>query len=242
MGVSTTRLFALAALSIFALMVMHNALNLQIADDPTGRRAALRRPMLLAPRDTDRASEFAQPPRARPAQRAFEQPTHASNARTLSAAAPPPRVVPWEAPLLPPSRNPSHNYTDCTPRPGTLGPTRPLEYIVPPESDNFPANCDRDDLKELCEVVSRVAIRREVLTAVCNSKIIGQLENFLSAVEKAGIQNVMIIALDQALVDWLAKRGVAYYKKVRASPRAADLRARARAAGASAPGAARGAP
>jgi hypothetical protein len=33
-------------------------------------------------------------------------------------------------------------------------------------------------------------------------------------VQAAGIKNVMIIALDQKLCDWLDAKGVAYYKKV----------------------------
>ena len=74
-----------------------------------------------------------------------------------------------------------------------------------PATAAFPSNCDRPDdgIPELCAAVGRVAVRREVMVAVCDSNVITQLEVFLSATKKANITNVMVIALDRKLAGWL---------------------------------------
>ena len=93
----------------------------------------------------------------------------------------------------------------CAPTPAPdAAPTRRLDYIVPATAA-FPSNCDRPDdgIPELCAAVGRVAVRREVMVAVCDSNVITQLEVFLSATKKANITNVMVIALDRKLAGWL---------------------------------------
>lgn len=173
--VGTTRIFILAVVSLFALLIVHNALNLDLAEN------ASRRPGLLA-RRAMKASAPAEPPparRGRAPRAAAPRPAGLGQPPAIAAAA---RLVddpPWTTALLPHRAQP-FDYSDCSSRPGTLGPTRALEYIVSPDdAAGFPANCEREDLKELCAVVRRVALNREVLTAVCNSNIIGQLEAFL---------------------------------------------------------------
>ena len=102
--------------------------------------------------------------------------------------------------------------TECTPVNATAAETPVLDYIVPRESA-FPTNCDRpsEGIPELCTALRRVAINREVLVAVCDSNVISQLRLFLKATRKAGVSNVLVIALDSALARVLDAEGAAYW-------------------------------
>lgn len=161
-----TRLFVIGATCIFGMLVLHNAVNLDV---PTRERR----------RDLPAGFAAERQRRRRELQLSAGARVPGREGSTQGAAVSVGSdVVPWRLPRAP--RGP-FNYSDCTARVGALGPTRELEYIVPRDSPNFPANCDREDLKELCGIVRRVAINREVLTAVCNSKIITQLKSFLEA-------------------------------------------------------------
>ena len=104
---------------------------------------------------------------------------------------------------------------DCKPSRVPRG-TRALDYVAPPGSA-WPVNCDQDDNQALCDVVKKVAVDREVLTAVCNSNVIGQLEKWVDANRRSGITNMVIIAIDNRLPEWLEKNGVACWHKVQSA-------------------------
>ena len=107
---------------------------------------------------------------------------------------------------------------DESPRcePVNVTPPARLDWIVPPEAP-FPANCDRplEGIPELCAALRSVASpRREVLVAVCDSNVLSQLQLFLRATRAAGVNNVLIIALDERLAAFLREQGVAYWLRV----------------------------
>ena len=87
---------------------------------------------------------------------------------------------------------------------------RALRYVTPP-SGAFPVACD--ELPELCDVVSRVAINRQVLAAVSNSNILYMLGLFLDGIKASNITNTVIVALDQKTADWCKQRGAPYYHR-----------------------------
>ena len=97
----------------------------------------------------------------------------------------------------------------CTPN-ALKRPTRTLDYVAPPGGD-FPTNCK--GRAELCEVVRKTAIHREVLVAVCNSGIINQLSKWVESNRRAKIDNMMIVAIDSQLPKWLEENKVAYWKR-----------------------------
>ena len=86
---------------------------------------------------------------------------------------------------------------------------RALRYIAATDGE-FPVNCD-GDLSQLCKVVSRVAVKRQVLAAVSNSNILYMLGLFLDGVAAANITNTIVVALDQKTADWCKDRGAPYY-------------------------------
>ena len=98
---------------------------------------------------------------------------------------------------------------DCAPQPAPPNTTRLLDLLVAPE-ETFPANCNAET-QQMCDVLRRVAINREVMVAVCDSNVKPQLELFLKGTAAAGVRNVLIIALDAALARFLDGFGVAYW-------------------------------
>ncbi|KAL1519284.1 hypothetical protein AB1Y20_022813 [Prymnesium parvum] len=101
--------------------------------------------------------------------------------------------------------------SDCSPRAAAAA-SRALDYVVAADAA-FPANCegrtDVSGVEELCAAVRRVALRREVLVAVCDSNVQPQLQVFVEATRKAAVSNLLVIALDQRLADWCDGHGVA---------------------------------
>ena len=83
---------------------------------------------------------------------------------------------------------------DCTPSHVPRG-TRALDLIAPAEAE-WPTNCEVEDNEPLCAVLRKTAVQREVLTAVCNANVIGQLEKWVDANRRSGITNMVIIAID----------------------------------------------
>lgn len=99
----------------------------------------------------------------------------------------------------------------CTPREMNTtiwGSPRQLDYIVPLESEDWPRNCKGREA--LCDVLKRVARKREVLAAVANSQAPG-LAPFLDMLISLKVPNFLIIALDEPLTHRLDDLGVAYY-------------------------------
>ena len=78
---------------------------------------------------------------------------------------------------------------DCEPSHVPRG-TRALDLIAPPGSE-WPANCEVDDNEALCAVLRKTAVKREVMTAVCNANVIGQLEKWVDANRRSGITNMV---------------------------------------------------
>jgi hypothetical protein len=81
---------------------------------------------------------------------------------------------------------------DCTPSHVPRG-TRALDLIAPAEAE-WPTNCEVDDNEPLCAVLRKTAVKREVMTAVCNANVIGQLEKWVDANRRSGITNMVLIA------------------------------------------------
>lgn len=106
----------------------------------------------------------------------------------------------------------------CEPNLTRSRPTRKLDYVVPPDSAEWPQNCQGRE--ELCDVLRRTAVEREVMVALCNSAVIGQLSKWLDANRRAGVTNIMIIALDSRLSKWLDENKVRSLAE-RIAPRAA---------------------
>ena len=99
----------------------------------------------------------------------------------------------------------------CEPSPEARG-TRPLDHVVAPEASEWPQNCEGRE--ELCDVLRKTAVRREVLVAVCNSNVIGQLDKWVESNRRAGITNMLIVAIDDRLPKHLDSAGVAYWKRI----------------------------
>ena len=136
---------------------------------------------------------------------ASEDPAITSHPAESAAAATPAQRYEWHG-----VHHSGDESAQCTPQPASANnASHRLDWLVPPE-DVFPANCDAET-QQLCDALRRVAIRREVMVAVCDSNVKTQLDLFLKATSAAGVRNVLIIALDQGLASFLDGLGVAYW-------------------------------
>lgn len=97
----------------------------------------------------------------------------------------------------------------CGPPPGVPNNSLADRYVVPLEEE-FPFNCKGNE--QLCDVVRDVAINREVMAAVANSRAQG-LQGFLDSIRKLNIRNFLIIAIDRDLAEKLKADKVPYYFK-----------------------------
>lgn len=100
---------------------------------------------------------------------------------------------------------------DCTPK-MYARPTRPLDHVVSASATSWPQNCQGRE--ELCDVVRTTAVNREVLVAVCNSNVIGQLSKWVDANRRAKVTNMLLIAIDDRLPKWLKENNVPYWLRV----------------------------
>ena len=99
------------------------------------------------------------------------------------------------------------------PDPSLPGPRR-LDWIADPLATadaDWPVNCGGHET--LCDVLSKTAIDREVLAAVADSHAPGVYE-FVDGIKRLGVENFMIIALDDALHRRLTDTGVSSYRVV----------------------------
>ena len=79
------------------------------------------------------------------------------------------------------------------------GGPRPLNLLVPPSSSaTWPINCHAQP--RVCEVVKRVHKKRAVMAAVSNRNILQMLGQFVETVQRAGVANFLVVALDQQTV------------------------------------------
>ena len=99
------------------------------------------------------------------------------------------------------------------PDPALPGPRR-LDWIADPldtADADWPVNCGGHET--LCDVLRKTAIDREVLAAVADSHAPGVYE-FVDGIKRLGVENFMIIALDDPLHRRLTDQGVASYRVV----------------------------
>jgi len=57
------------------------------------------------------------------------------------------------------------------------------------------------------------AVDRQVLVGVANSAVKGQLDKWIESNRRAGISNMLIVAIDEELPVWLASKGVACWAR-----------------------------
>jgi len=96
-------------------------------------------------------------------------------------------------------------------REARVGPEpRPLRYIADPKGD-YPVGCD--EFPDLCDVVRRVALNREVLAAVSNKNIFYMLGLYIDGLKRTNITNYVIVALDEETAEWCKERDVPYYHR-----------------------------
>ena len=106
--------------------------------------------------------------------------------------------------------NPFATFRGCAPelpRDGLRA--RRLDLVADPTDAAWPVNCAGHET--LCALLRSTAIDREVLVAVANSAAPG-IFDFVASVEKLGVRNFIVVALDDALHAKLGARGVASYR------------------------------
>lgn len=102
---------------------------------------------------------------------------------------------------------------------GEVPTPRPLNWLLPGGPGGSaewppPARCAELSLQPLCETLRRIAPRREVIAAVSNKNLVGKggiLEVYMHALEVAGVNNSLVVALDAPTGDWLEAQGANYY-------------------------------
>jgi hypothetical protein len=88
------------------------------------------------------------------------------------------------------------------------GGARRLNYLAK-EGAAWPTNCET--YPEICETVKSVAKERAVLAAVSNSNILHMLGQFVDIVQKVGVSNFLVVAIDQRTADFLKGKKCAHY-------------------------------
>ena len=106
--------------------------------------------------------------------------------------------------------DPFATFRGCEPEPPRDGlRARRLDLVADPTDAAWPVNCAGHET--LCALLRSTAIDREVLVAVANSAAPG-IFDFVASVEKLGVRNFIVVALDDALHAKLETRGVASYR------------------------------
>ena len=93
--------------------------------------------------------------------------------------------------------------------PATEGGPRRLNLLVDKDAKEWPTNCAEQP--HVCEVVKKVHRDRAVMAAVSNRNILGMLGQFVDTVQKVGVPNFLVVALDQQTSDFLQKRNAPHY-------------------------------
>ena len=102
--------------------------------------------------------------------------------------------------------------TRCEPRRERALPSRALDMVVPAESAEWPVNCGGGN-EELCAAVRAAAVNREIIVGVANSAVRGQLDKWIESNRLAGMNNMLVVAIDEQLPVWLATKGVACWAR-----------------------------
>lgn len=104
-----------------------------------------------------------------------------------------------------------------------VGLSRPLHYLVPPGSTEWPLGCgnggdgmaaNQSSRLALCDAVRAVAIDRVIMAAVANQNIatdayLGRYTDLI--MHTAKVRNFLVVALDERTGSYLRKRGVVHY-------------------------------
>lgn len=86
---------------------------------------------------------------------------------------------------------------------GTVKSLRTNPPVVPDESVN----------PRLAKILAEVAVNKEVIVALANSNVQSMLEVWFNSIKKVGIPNYLVVALDDAIVDFCKENGVSVYKR-----------------------------
>ena len=86
---------------------------------------------------------------------------------------------------------------------GTVKGLRTNPPVLPDESVN----------PRLAKILAEVAVRKEVIVAVANSNVRDMLEVWFTSIKKAGIPNYLVVALDDAMVEFCKSNDVPVYKR-----------------------------
>ncbi|KFK41950.1 hypothetical protein AALP_AA2G192900 [Arabis alpina] len=86
---------------------------------------------------------------------------------------------------------------------GTVKSLRTNPTVVPDESVN----------PRLAKLLEKVAINKEVIVVLANSNVKQMLELQIASVKRVGVQNYLVVALDDSIENFCKSNEVAYYKR-----------------------------
>ncbi|CAA3024791.1 arabinosyltransferase RRA3-like [Olea europaea var. sylvestris] len=86
---------------------------------------------------------------------------------------------------------------------GTVKGLRTNPTVLPDESVN----------PRLAKILAEVAVGKELIVALANSNVKGMLEVWFTSIKKVGIRNYLVVALDDAIVDFCKSNDVSVYKR-----------------------------
>lgn len=86
---------------------------------------------------------------------------------------------------------------------GTVKALRTNPTVLPDESVN----------PRLAKILEDVAVKKEIIVAVANSNVKAMLEIWFNSIKKVGIKNYLVVALDDAIVDFCKSNEVPVYKR-----------------------------
>lgn len=86
---------------------------------------------------------------------------------------------------------------------GTVKSLRTNPPVVPDESVN----------PRLAKLLAEIAVGKEVIVAVANSNVKSMLEVWFTSIKKVGIPNYLVVALDDAIVEFCKENKVPVYKR-----------------------------
>ncbi|KAG7590183.1 Nucleotide-diphospho-sugar transferase [Arabidopsis suecica] len=86
---------------------------------------------------------------------------------------------------------------------GTVKSLRTNPTVVPDESVN----------PRLAKLLEKVAVNKEIIVVLANSNVKPMLELQIASIKRVGIQNYLIVALDDSIESFCESKEVAYYKR-----------------------------
>lgn len=86
---------------------------------------------------------------------------------------------------------------------GTVKGLRTSPTVIPDESVN----------PRLAKILAEVAVRKELIVVLANSNVKAMLEVQITSIKKAGVQNYLVVALDDAIADYCKSNDVHVYKR-----------------------------